>query len=315
MNRSNTMTNTFNRNQRLLVMAGACLALGVSSVAFGQAAGGAGSDSGAASLVLTGTIRDFKERSVSNGHQDFELNPSGGFGHYVGQVSDTLGENRKPVYASAGYKVTSEWKDSAGRNRINNKSYIASKSGDVNGAKNSSTGGAMSAGASGFAQWFSDVPGVNSSKPLSITLNKPAGSNIYTFNDRVDPAYSSRGGFFPINGELFGNSAGGTKNFHFTFELATEFIYKRGTGQVFTFTGDDDVWVFIDNKLVIDIGGIHGAVSQTIDLDRLSWLVDNGTYSLNFFFAERHRTESNCRIDTTLQLRTVEVPSASGLYD
>ena len=165
--------------------------------------------------------------------------------------------------------------------------------------------------------WWRDVPGMNLSKPLSLTLTRASNSNVYTFNDQNDTLYKARGGFFPINGELWGNSGGSTPNtnFHFTFELDTTFIYKRGTGQVFTFIGDDDVFVFIDGKCVIDLGGVHSAVSQSVDLDKLPWLVDGQRYPLKFFFAERHRTQSNFRIETTLSLENAKLPESSALYD
>ncbi|CAG0979124.1 hypothetical protein PHYC_01668 [Phycisphaerales bacterium] len=267
-------------------------------------------------ITLTGTVRDFKERTVSGGHGDFERQPTGGFALYVKMVQDQLGSNGKPVMRSAGYKLTSEYKDSQGRPRIPNREYIASRSGDVNGAVATSTGGALTT-AENFDKWFTDVPGVNLSRPLSLTMVRQANSNVYTFNDRTDAFFAGRGGFFPINGELWGNSGGTTpnQNFHFTYELNTSFVYERGHNQAFTFTGDDDVWVFIDNKLVIDIGGVHAARSQTIELDRLNWLVDGQEYNLNFFFAERHRTQSNFRIDTTMVLRAIDPPATSALFD
>ncbi len=265
------------------------------------------------SITLTGVVRDFKDRNAAGGHPDFQRQPSGGFAHYVNMVAQELDEDGKPVYASKGFKLSGNYRDAQGRNVIPPKPYIATRHGDRNGSVARSEGGALTS-ASSFAQWFRDVPGVNVSKPLSITLQRtPQGT--YVFDDKQDPVFSSRGGFFPINGELYGNYSNTGKNFHFTFELQTEFTYRADSDLTFTFTGDDDVWVYIDGRLVIDIGGVHSAVSQTISLDRLEWLEDGQTYTLSFFFCERHTTESNFRIETTLELRTVELPPTAALFD
>jgi fibro-slime domain-containing protein len=265
-------------------------------------------------ITLTGTVRDFRERSVEGGHPDFQRRPSSGFGQYLGMVADYLSDDGKPVMASTGVKISGQWKDAQNRKIMRPRSYYPAIEGDIAGSVNSSKTGASTT-AHAFDQWFRDVPGVNVSKPLDLNLVRQPGTNVYTFDDKQDANYANTGGFFPINNDLFGNSAGDNKNFHFTFELQTEFTYLAGQGTNFTFTGDDDVWVYIDDRLVVDIGGVHGATSQTIDVDRLDWLVDGQRYKLSFFFAERHRTQSNFRLETTLQLRTVELPPTAAIYD
>jgi fibro-slime domain-containing protein len=165
----------------------------------------------------------------------------------------------------------------------------------------SSTGGIESADS--FNQWYRDVLGVNLSRRVPLKLmRQPDGS--YVFDDTQDPRYVKRGGFFPIDDQLLGNPGGGPDhNYHFTMEMHTRFTYDADGDQFFRFVGDDDVWVYIDGKLAIDLGGVYDANEQFVDLRRMG-LEDGETYTLDFFFAERHRTESNFRIETNLELES-----------
>lgn len=146
-------------------------------------------------------------------------------------------------------------------------------------------------GAAAFNQWYNDVPGVNISHPYAITLDNTGHPDVYTYDN---------GSFFPLDGVAGpgGETEVAGHNFGFTYELNTDFTYKAG--QNFTFTGDDDVFVYINNALVIDLGGVHGAESKSVSLDALGLTADNN-YTMNVFFAERHTTESHFRIDTNIE--------------
>lgn len=90
-------------------------------------------------------------------------------------------------------------------------------------------------------------------------------------------------------------------NYHFTMELSCEFEYVKG--QTFYFRGDDDVWVFIDSQLVVDIGGVHDAIEGAVNLDTLG-LIEGKTYNFKLFFVERYCCGSNFRVVTSINLRT-----------
>ena len=146
-----------------------------------------------------------------------------------------------------------------------------------------------------FDQWYRDVDGVNLPFVTEMPLTDN-GDGTYTF---VDPD------FFPIDDQGFGNE-GNPHNYHFTLELHTEFVYEGG--EIFEFTGDDDLFTFVNGQLAIDLGGVHGALNGQVDLDQVAaqfGLELGQTYPLDFFFAERHTSESNFRIDTTIGCITV----------
>ncbi len=265
-------------------------------------------------VELTGIVRDFRQQQGENGysgHPDFERRPDHGFGHYAGNVSERLGDDGKPVYVGGGRKVREQWRDA--QNRPICYSLFDRDLNDERGEWGSFDDGAVESPES-FDQWYNDQPGVNMSKQLTLTFNRQV-DGTYVFDDRLDPDYNNLGGFFPIENELFGNPGGSPdRNFHFTFELHTQFTYDADGSQIFRFVGDDDVWVFIDGQLVIDLGGVHGATEQFVDLDRLG-LVDGESYDLDFFFAERHRTQSNFRIVTNLVLGDGPPSTISPVFD
>ena len=151
-------------------------------------------------------------------------------------------------------------------------------------------GNPSTTGKDNFDQWYRDVPGVNMaiSSALQLVETMPG---IWVFDDQ---------NFFPIDGQGFGNE-GNAHNYHFTLELHTKFTYLGG--EQFTFRGDDDVFVFMNGKLAIDLGGVHSPQMATIDLDAQAanlGLVVGNTYDLDLFFAERHTVLSSFRIETTI---------------
>lgn len=158
--------------------------------------------------------------------------------------------------------------------------------------------------AANFEQWYDDVAGVNQSAPFVLTLSETApNSGIFGFQDSS---------FFPIDGQLFGNQ-GRSHNYHFTLELHGQMSFEAG--DTLDFTGDDDLWVFIDDKLFLDLGGVHAPASGSFDSTDLlnAGLMENTLYDIDIFFAERHTTQSNFQIETSFNVTPTPVPATLGL--
>jgi len=256
------------------------------------------------SLFLEGTIRDFLAS-----HPDFEKYP----GTY-NKPSATLDADGKPTVDLDYYNLME------------------------------GTSGQSVHSPDSFAQWFRDDDTGALSKTLNYTieLERVGNKGVYRY------AREGSNQFFPIDGMGWGTtpkvedgqrlrwSGGGVHNYHFTYEVSTIFTYTNpalrdldndgktgepfvnktnpGDALFFQFTGDDDVFVYINDQLVVDLGGVHSSQSAGVNIDdeasRLG-LVHNGNYELKLFFAERHTSQSNFKIETTLQLST----DSSAHYD
>jgi fibro-slime domain-containing protein len=299
---------------------GVVLNPGGSGVVLNPGTGGSGGSSASdCAQVLPVTYRDFQAYGTPGGHDDFEasarmVKDAGGntikFEGWndigCGLVEPTLGPDNKPR-AYTGPPDLKTMAEVVGLGLGKQQRVVNNSQG---GCYPSTTGDCLVGScipwaisppqtysiknATTFNQWYNTVSGVNMEVPGELQLTETAeGSGISVFDTSA---------FFPIDEKGFGNTAGQQHNYHFTTEIHVKFTYMAG--QTFTFRGDDDLWIFVNGKLALDVGGQHQALKGVIDFDAQKdalGITPGSSYSMDIFHAERQTTSSNFRIETNIR--------------
>jgi len=250
---------------------------------------GGGSTDGKLSVPVV--LRDFMARGVPGGHPNFEQGVSGTA--VTGMVRPLLGSDRKP-----------EMMDPPPSN-------------------------AQLTTAADFAAWYHDSA---FGKPVHDTLVLDLQSNgtyVYDHSEvwsSVAPGSWTTPPFFPLDDRGWAQAPDGPElthlgscdadklphNYGFTSEVRTWFQYQGG--ETLDFIGDDDVWVFVNGQLAVDLGGVHSPVHGSVTLDaaaavRFGLTVGN-IYDIAVFQAERHVCGSSYKLTlgNFAMKRTVCVP-------
>ena len=230
--------------------------------------------SGPATITLPVTLRDFLYNGTTipgPGHPDFQ-NQNAGL--QTGLVQTQLGSDHEPVWKTNQSSLTNAtdfcwWYHDSG-----------------------------CSGAASTNPFVSDVPDDASGNPTALTLSQTS-TNVYQFDSSA---------YFPVDGLGWNSPSIGhpqtdqacsgiqPHNFAFTQELHTSFVYHASTSPTLSLTMDDDAWVFINNTLAIDLGGVHGATNGSVTLDQAHaaqlGLTDGSAFPIDLFMANRHTCDS-----------------------
>lgn len=183
-----------------------------------------------------------------------------------------------------------------------------------------------------YSMWYRNTPGINKEVKHKLFLwlqdedtrtyyfssyepTKNGTPNVCAdgtpFFSGYTPDKNKEDYFLPLASAGYGYTNGlAPRNYSFTSEVSTYFQYKGG--ETLTFSGDDDLWVFLNGHLFVDLGGLHGVqtgvghlkadtctfteedgTEKTVTCDKDYGVYAGGIYEIKLFHAERNATGSN----------------------
>ncbi len=212
---------------------------------------------------------------------EFEINPGSSAGRHIGMVADTLDAQRKPFLGPTPYYncQIAKW-------------FRPWTSGDFTIPNYTNPATAACGNPLGTVDYDTAFKNIVIQDTLIFTLaNMATGTYEY-----VNP------NFFPLDGKGFGNeiAAGAARTHNYSFSMELHWEFKDVKGLMFNFESEDDMWVYIDGRLAIDLGGIHGPSADSINFDTVSGLTVGKRCSLDVFFTQRDSSGSDIRITTNI---------------
>ncbi|HVY30201.1 MAG TPA: DUF4215 domain-containing protein [Polyangiaceae bacterium] len=227
-----------------------------------------------AQLAIPVTYRDFVSVAAGGSVKFPDQQAFQGNGITPGMVEASLGADGLPVYTG-----------------------ICEKGGPNEGNAQKCPYGAQTTSKTNFDKWYSAAEGDNLVFPGVVRLDRQGQTQAYVFDggDTFTPltgkGWDKQGKEGLVNG----------RNFGFTTELRYFFAYQGD--EVLAFAGDDDVWVFINGKLAVDIGGLHPKQDKSVTLGVQKsaelGLTLGKVYELALFHAERAPDKSNFKLTLT----------------
>ncbi len=289
-------------------------------------------------LFFAGANRPYGNQSGFSSINEY----TGGVFCLQGIVNNTLDANGYPTLRDGNYPTNPwGWTDP----NVNKLDYLFDDSTFYGKTVYSNVNGLFQKGADGYYRYDSDT---NYAYYNSSTNNLDVYNKTYNVGGTENPI-----GFFPFNEYdesktvVDGTRSGGDYYDHqFGMTMEADFwIPSNGKTNdndiVFNFSGDDDVWVFIDGVLVLDLGGIHGQSSGSINFtdgtvniysgtrtvttqsgvtngdhatlaeifarEGKTWNRD-GEHHISFFYLERGGNYSNCQLEFNLPIENDNTP-------
>ena len=116
------------------------------------------------------------------------------------------------------------------------------------------------------------------------------------YDDRGDYVGSGGNNMYPISDDGLAHNNMFGMQYSVNFKLTEDYVGPLE----YYFFGDDDMWVFLDGKLVCDIGGVHSSVGEYVNLWDYIAKGDSGEHTLKFYYTERGLSGSTCYMQFTL---------------